>query len=199
MSAPGLEYARVYRISCPDGHFYYGSTSARYLNDRIRAHKRDALKPGNAKNRLYTKVKQVGWDNVTVEEITTLEAPTRLDLRLRENEYIRPHLSDPLCLNHNLAFATEEEKRQRRRECQQRWNERKKAELNTVVSCHCGLTHTAGRTGQHLTSKAHELALASQAKDTHSNTAPDSATSSQPPMPQGPLPEPPTALPAHSS
>ena len=182
MSAPPPLISRIYRITCPDGSYYYGSTSYKYLSARIYAHKRDSLRPGNAKNRLYTHIKaNGGWDAVKIEEMEILEGGSKTDIRIKENAYILQHEGNPKCLNHNRAYVTPEEKVTRNRECQKRWKQAQKERLNSVVTCQCGLEHTVGRTAQHLTSTRHFESLGRRLTGKSPDTPQDSDALSHPP------------------
>ena len=96
---------RIYCLRLPEGKFYIGSTVSS-LQDRLWTHM------ANSKVRtslLYQHTNTVGWDSVTIECLEEIEVPTRYDLFVLENEYIRL-LKDDDCLNSINVFRTEAEK-----------------------------------------------------------------------------------------
>lgn len=74
---------------------------------------------------------------------------------MKENEYIVNAEADPLCLNHNRAFLTDDERITRKKENKEAW----KAKKNAIVRCECGIEHTVGRTAQHRSSVKHTEAM----------------------------------------
>lgn len=97
----------IYCLRLPEGKFYIGSTVSP-LQDRLWEHKSMSKVRTSL---LYQHVNRVGWDTVTIECLEEIEVPTRYDLFVLENEYIRI-LKDDDCLNSVNVIATEEEKHQ---------------------------------------------------------------------------------------
>jgi hypothetical protein len=105
----GYENSKIYRLLCEDGHYYYGSTIAE-LRSRLWGHK-DSSK--TMTSRVYTHINSIGWDKVRIELVESFSCKNRLEIRMKENEYINAAKSDILCLNTLPAFASDEEKQQR--------------------------------------------------------------------------------------
>jgi len=92
---------KIYKLECEDGHYYYGSTKGS-LETRFAFHKKDS----NSKNSpVYKHINEVGWDTVRM----TLVEEICKDMRHKEDEYIRTHINDPLCLNANIVVATDDD------------------------------------------------------------------------------------------
>ena len=97
---------KIYKL-CVGDHFYIGSTKES-MPDRIGKHKATGLK--HPEMRLYKCIAEHGgWGNVIVEVIEEVSGE---NLRLKENEHVRKHLDDDLCLNKNRPVRTREELRE---------------------------------------------------------------------------------------
>jgi len=143
---------KIYKLQCTDGAYYYGSTTYKYLCQRMTHHKIDAERPAYRKTKLYNHIKNVGWDNVKMMLVDTIQYTDRDALRTKENEYVLKGYGDPLCLNHNRAIITEEE----RKEYKRMIAEREKVRRNTLVKCEaCNKEVTQGRLKQHNNSQSH--------------------------------------------
>lgn len=152
---PDYSNAKVYKLVCDDGYYYIGSTTSKYLSQRLTGHKTDSIRPHFKDNKLYSHITSIGWDKVKILLIKSVSCSNKDELRMIENEYIVNAENDTLCLNHNRAFLTEDEREIRRKECRKRDQERR----NTVIKCECGVEHTVGRTAQHLSSAKHKIAM----------------------------------------
>lgn len=138
---------KIYKLSCEDGHYYYGSTVAT-LRTRLHGHKVASKKQPY---RVYTHINTIGWDKVTIELVESYPCADRRELNKRESEYICNSKNDPLCLNTILSHATPEQREEKRaeyfknyvrvitddrREYQQRytkeWRERNKEEIKKI-------------------------------------------------------------------
>lgn len=117
----GYEKAKIYKLECEDGHYYYGST-INELRIRLRDHK-NASKTKSY--RVYQHINTIGWENVKIIMIEEYPCQNRRELTMKENEYIKSNKSDPRCLNNILAFNTEEE----RKECKRKHYEKNKETL----------------------------------------------------------------------
>ncbi len=104
----GYENSTVYKITCDDGCYYYGST-IQPLKERMWHHRASAK---TMTSKLYTHINQLGWDKVQIAAVETPPCTSRKELRVAENTYILPGKDDPLCLNTLRSFTPEEEKRQ---------------------------------------------------------------------------------------
>lgn len=147
--------AKIYKLYCDDGHFYFGSTKRKYLACRLSGHKMDSKKEKYKNNKSYSHINMIGWDRVKIILVEEFEYTSRDDLRRRENVYIVNELKNPLCLNHNRSLVTDQERLEM-------WNERRKKiqrSLNLIMTCECGIEHTVGRTKQHNNSLKHRLQM----------------------------------------
>ena len=106
----GYEKAKIYQLVCEDGHYYYGST-INELRVRLGEHKYASRKHPY---RVYNHINGVGWDTVKIVLVECFSCENRQELNKKENEYISANKSDPLCLNNNLAFLTEDERVEKR-------------------------------------------------------------------------------------
>ena len=112
-----------------DGSFYYGSTANKRNNRvqrRLQNHKCTAKR---YTSKLYDHFNVLGWENVTVEEIAVFTGDKTQQL-LKENEYIKPHLQNPLCLNSHQGGLTEEERIESRRTAQKKYDTTHKEKRN---------------------------------------------------------------------
>lgn len=97
---PDYSKSRIYKLKCPDGHYYIGSTT-RPLNIRFSQHKSDSKSFPN--RRLYQHINKIGWDKVTMELIEEVSCDNHEALRQLEGEHV--NVEDPLCLNDcNAAY-----------------------------------------------------------------------------------------------
>lgn len=117
----GYETAKIYQLICGDGHYYYGST-INELRIRFRDHKNAAKRQPY---RVYEHINQVGWESVKIVLVEEYPCANRQELNKKENEYILAHKTDPLCLNNNLAYLTDEQ----RKECKRQHTEKNKEKL----------------------------------------------------------------------
>jgi len=87
--------AKIYKLVCNDGHYYYGST-INTLKHRLNRHRQSSK---TEMNKLYTHVTAVGWDAFRMDLIEEYPCISRVELYTREDIYIKKSLHDPLCLN----------------------------------------------------------------------------------------------------
>jgi hypothetical protein len=97
----------VYKITCPDGRFYYGSTTN---EPRVRLAQHKNWSQTHPTIKVYEAILSIGWDSVTIEMVEELKDANSTTLRQAEQRWI--DLTDPLCLNSSRAFRTEEERRE---------------------------------------------------------------------------------------
>jgi hypothetical protein len=107
----GYDNAKIYQLVCEDGHYYYGST-INELRVRLGGHKKASL---TQPYRVYKHINCVGWETVKIVLVECFPCENRQELNKKENEYISANKSDPMCLNNNLAFLTEEERLEKKR------------------------------------------------------------------------------------
>jgi hypothetical protein len=106
----GYEKAKIYKLECEDGHYYYGST-INELRVRLSGHKDAAtFRP----YRVYQHINELGWDKVKIVLVEAFPCTDRDELNRKENEYISSHKSDPFCLNTICAFVSDEEREERK-------------------------------------------------------------------------------------
>ena len=105
----GYERSKIYKLVCDDGHYYYGSTIGE-LRHRLWGHK-DSSK--TMTSRVYTHIRAVGWDTVHIELVEAFPCESRIQLRMKENEYISAYKNDVMCLNTLPSFASDDEKKER--------------------------------------------------------------------------------------
>lgn len=112
-----MDYSKgkVYRIVVGGSH-YVGSTIVE-LPSRLQSHRYMSKRHPHLK--IYQKIAEVGWDNVSIELIEDYPCETYKDLLLRERSHIK--LDDPLCLNARFPIITEEEGKARDREQHKKW------------------------------------------------------------------------------
>jgi len=152
---PDYSKSKLYKLVCSSGYYYIGSTIEPYLCRRLANHRCDSQKPQYNKNKLYSHINSIGWDNVKIVLIEQFSCNSKDELKQKENELIVAAEMDSMCLNHNRAFLTEEERKERRKQ----WKTSDQARRNTIVVCECGVEHTVGRTQQHLNSVKHKSAM----------------------------------------
>jgi hypothetical protein len=108
----GYDEGKIYKLSCEDGHYYYGSTITA-LRTRLHGHK---LASKTQPYRVYNYINTIGWDKVTIELVENYPCADRKELNKKESEYIYISRSDPFCLNTILSCATKEQKYEKRKE-----------------------------------------------------------------------------------
>jgi len=128
----GYENSKIYRILCKDGCYYYGSTITS-LKERLWHHKESAK---TMTSKIYTHIRSIGWENVTIELIETPVCKDRKELRIRENFYIESSKNDPNCLNTLRAYTSEEEKSVMEKTRQQKNAEHRKQVVHQYYETH---------------------------------------------------------------
>jgi len=108
----GYDEGKIYKLSCEDGHYYYGSTIAS-LRTRLYGHK---LASKTQPYRVYTHINTIGWDKVTIELVENYPCSDKKELNKRESEYIANSRNDAQCLNTILSHATPEQREEKRAE-----------------------------------------------------------------------------------
>lgn len=110
----GYEDAKVYRLTCSDGCYYYGST-IQSLKERLWHHKESSK---TMTSKVYSHIRTLGWDKVTIDLVQSVSCANRKELRVIENAYIQSKKDDPNCLNTLRAYTSDEEKVRMERERQ---------------------------------------------------------------------------------
>lgn len=152
---PDYSSSKIYKLVCSTGYYYIGSTTERLLCRRMANHRGDSKKPQYQSNKVYSYINSIGWDNVNIVLLETVSCNDKDELKMKENVYIINAEKDPMCLNHNRAHLTDEERIIRRKQ----WKEEYKSKKNAIVKCECGIEHTVGRTQQHLNSVKHKIGI----------------------------------------
>lgn len=104
----GYEEGKIYIIKCGD-YFYYGSCITS-LSRRATTHK---YKSKKLERKLYAYIRDKEW---TIELVCEWPCETKLDLMKKEDEYVKPNLTNPLCLNERSALWDKEKDSNRKKE-----------------------------------------------------------------------------------
>ena len=97
--------SKIYKLQCDDGHFYIGSTTTTLVK-RFCSHKTRAKK--NPDRRVYKHIDN-NWDSVRIVLIEEFPCENKNQLVRKEDEHIRLHREDALCLNMRTAFRSDED------------------------------------------------------------------------------------------
>ena len=92
---------KIYRLECPDGYFYIGST-IQTLKDRLLSHKYNITK--NINTKLYNHIKQFNWTTIKITLIEEIQYKNNRELLLKESDYIEKEINNSLCLNTIIPF-----------------------------------------------------------------------------------------------
>lgn len=98
----------IYKLQCDDGAYYYGSTCSG-LEKRLYAHKNIGAK-NHPERRIYAHIVKIGWEHAKMILQEKYSCSSKMELLQREDHFIRAAKGDPLCLNSNCAFQTDEQK-----------------------------------------------------------------------------------------
>ena len=93
-----LDYSKgkIYKIQCEDGYYYIGST-CNDLRFRLNGHKEESRRERAKNRRLYNHIQD--WTRVRIVLLEEYPSENRQQLIRKEDEYIRNHRTDALCLN----------------------------------------------------------------------------------------------------
>jgi len=92
---------KIYRLECPDGHFYIGSTIQK-IKERLLSHKYNIKKQINSK--LYNYIKQFDWNTIKINLIEEILYNNHSELLLKESNHIEKEINNKLCLNTVIPF-----------------------------------------------------------------------------------------------
>ena len=106
LSSQDIKNGIVYKLTCPDGMFYIGSTY-NTLSKRLSMHKQKAKQYPDRK--LYKHIDYFGWDEIKMECIETIPFTERKELYEKENEHLKKEYNNPKCLNSQNVYTTPEE------------------------------------------------------------------------------------------
>jgi hypothetical protein len=110
----GYDSAKIYKLICNDGHYYYGSTITE-LRRRLWNHKKSSE---TMTSKVYNHINSIGWNNVKIELVELYSCNNREELRIKENLFILESKDDKLCLNTLNAHTPIEEKKRMEKERQ---------------------------------------------------------------------------------
>ena len=131
----------IYKICDLDtGKLYIGSTKQK-INQRLNSHKYKSKK-GISR----CSCRDFNWDNVTIEEIELVEIE-----HLQRERY---HINNIECVNKDRPIVTEEERKEKLREC----TEKIKEEGKEKITCECGCIVTRNCLSRHRKTKKHQYA-----------------------------------------
>lgn len=160
------QHAKIYKLLCDDGHYYYGS-SCNELRVRFQQHKEDSKK--NPYQKVYSHINELGWDKVSIVLVEEYPCETKSQLRQREDWYIRPSITDALCLNQRKSHWNEEDEREyyksgrdleRKKVTDKIGYERRKENLLSQYTCECGATLARCGRPRHERTQRHRTFLA---------------------------------------
>jgi len=96
---------KIYKLSCPDGHYYIGSTAMK-LEQRLYFHKHAITNKTHGGT--YTYFQKIPVDEITIELIEDCPCESKKELNEYEDYYIELAMEDLLCLNSRRSHRTEE-------------------------------------------------------------------------------------------
>lgn len=102
---------RVYRIDGGD-KFYIGSTTQE-LKTRLKNHKSKSKENSRKNTPLYVHFNTIGWEHAEIKTIHEFEISDRKQLSLKEDEVVREHIDDKMCLNKARVIVSAEERKLR--------------------------------------------------------------------------------------
>jgi hypothetical protein len=143
------ENGKVYKIVCNiTGDIYIGSTTKKYLSQRLTAHKasyNQYLKKMENFTTSFTILERGNYDIVLIENVI---CTNKDELKSRE----RYHIENNVCVNKCLPGRT-------KKEGTKAWYEKNNEKINekkrTKFKCECGGQYTHNHKAQHLKSKIH--------------------------------------------
>jgi hypothetical protein len=103
---------KIYRIQCNDDRFYIGSTT-QILSQRLHHHKQLSKTDNTI---FYQHMRKLGWENATIVLIENYPCDTSQELHQQEDIHIAQHIDNPLCLNQNRAFLSDERRQEEMKE-----------------------------------------------------------------------------------
>jgi predicted GIY-YIG superfamily endonuclease len=104
---------KIYKVQFDDGHFYIGSTAGT-LRQRWNTHKNLTTTKYMSSCSRY--MHEVGVETARIVLIEDYPCESKEHLRRKEDEHIRSHKDDLMCLNVRLAFHTPQDKKDQKKE-----------------------------------------------------------------------------------
>ena len=99
----------IYKLEDQIHKFYYIGSTTKSLKERYRNHKADSKRQPNRK--LYVYINKAGWDNIAILPLKEVLVESIKDIWKEEKDYVKACIHDNKCLNVNLPFLDEEEKK----------------------------------------------------------------------------------------
>ena len=141
---PDYNQSKIYRIECNiTNEVYYGSTTQKYLCDRLSSHKYD---------RKCSAINIIDRGNFTCKIIEEFNCNSKQELKERESYYIRNNL----CINKQVPGRTQEEWYQDNREKMKQKSKDYREKNNERIDCECGGKYTTLNKIQHFKTKKHQ-------------------------------------------
>jgi len=103
---------KIYKLQCKDGHYYIGST-IQTLTNRFSSHK-SASKTQTS--HAYQYINTIGWENVMIELLEVYPCKSKAELVKKEDDYLKQHIENPMCLNRHRSYLTAEEDKQKKKQ-----------------------------------------------------------------------------------
>lgn len=158
---------KIYKIEClkagNESLIYIGSTTKKYLSQRLVAHRKNYLCWKNGAKKFmssYEVFDKHGLEHCTITLLESVDAKTMDELRSREAFYIR----NTVCVNKNIPNRTlkqykldhPEQTKQHEKKYYLKNREEILAKQKVVHQCECGSTLTIHSKARHLQSIKHQ-------------------------------------------
>lgn len=135
---PDYSKGKIYKLQCEDGHFYIGSTCDE-LRKRFWVHKANSKR---ASSPLYLHIGE-DWESVRIVLVEEFPCENKEQLIRKEDEHIRQHNNDPLCLNVRRAILTPTESYEMNRQARVNWEVANREKRNARARERYALKKTA--------------------------------------------------------
>ena len=165
----GKIYKIVPTCDCEIHEVYYGSTTKKYLSQRMVEHRSKFInKDTNKKNlSVFRLFEKYGINNLTIILVELVNCNSKDELLSRERHYIESNM----CINKAIPIRTVEELKQMKKEYREinkehikehkkEYREKNKEEIKAKKSikcqCECGVIHRYNDKARHCRSKKHQ-------------------------------------------
>lgn len=173
------QLGKIYKITSPSCEFIYiGSTTKKYLSQRLTKHKSGCKEWMEGKSNYVSSYSLILFEDVEITLLELCPCNSKDELKARERYYIEKNKN--LCLNRNIPGRTkkewrkdnkEKEKQQRKEYCKNnkdkvkewnrnKWNkfgEKYNKDKAIIIKCECGSKVRKSGRARHRRSKTHEL------------------------------------------
>ena len=159
---------KIYKIqpTCDheEGEVYYGSTTKKYLSQRMDEHRSKYKlwkKQMYGHIRVFTLFEKYSVENCEIVFVELVNCNSKDELLAREKHHIKSNN----CLNKvkNLLI-TADEKKQQKRQWSQDNREIVLAQKSLKCQCYCGTSYTHGHKSRHIKTKKHQNFINQQNK-----------------------------------